>query len=126
MRRSLPVVRRPRVRRVYDPVQPDDGVRVLVDRIWPRGLRKDEAHIDEWCKDVAPSSELRRWYGHSADRLDEFATRYRSELTEPVRAAAHARLAALLRAGPLTLLTATKELDRSHATVLAGDLGKSD
>jgi len=109
-----------RVARVYDPPGPDDdGPRVLVDRLWPRGLRKDAAALDHWCRDVAPSNELRTWYGHDPARFDEFAERYRAELGDPDHAAAFAALHRLAREGPLTLLTATKELGLSQARVLA-------
>jgi uncharacterized protein YeaO (DUF488 family) len=113
------------VRRAYDPPEADDGQRVLVDRLWPRGLSKGRAHLDEWCKEVAPSTELRQWYGHDPDRYDEFARRYRAELDEPERAAAFAKLRELAAHGPLTLLTASKRSDISEATVLAGLLTKN-
>jgi uncharacterized protein YeaO (DUF488 family) len=113
------------VRRAYDPPEADDGQRVLVDRLWPRGLSKERAHLDEWCKEVAPSTELRQWYGHDPDRYDEFARRYRAELDEPERAAAFAKLRELAAHGPLTLLTASKRSDISEATVLAGLLTKN-
>jgi uncharacterized protein YeaO (DUF488 family) len=108
-----------RVRRVYDDAEPGAGVRVLVDRIWPRGLRKDEARIDRWCKAVAPSTELRTWYHHDPDRFGDFARRYRAELREPDRAEALAELRALVADGPVTLLTASKAVEISQATVLA-------
>lgn len=111
------------VRRVYEQPGPDDGRRVLVDRVWPRGLSKDAAHLDEWCKQVAPSTELRTWYGHEPPRYEEFARRYRAELAEPERAAALDHLRDLAAAGPLTLLTATKRSDISQAAVLADLLG---
>jgi uncharacterized protein YeaO (DUF488 family) len=69
-----------RVRRIYDPVTADDGRRVLVDRLWPRGVSKADAHLDEWCKEVAPSDDLRKWYGHDPGRFEEFRTRYLAEL----------------------------------------------
>ena len=106
------------VSRVYDPGV-GVGTRVLVDRIWPRGLRKDEAHLDEWCKDVAPSAELRRWYGHDPEHFEEFARRYRAELSQPLRAAAIEHLREVAEAGPVILLTATKSVNISHAAVLA-------
>ncbi len=95
---------------------------MLVDRVWPRGLTKDAAHLDEWLKDVAPSTELRKWYGHDPDRFAEFRRRYDAELAEPARKAALERLRELARSGPLTLLTATKDLDHSQAAVLADHL----
>ncbi len=108
-----------RVARAYDPPAVDDGVRVLVDRLWPRGLSKQKASFDEWCKDVAPSAELRTWYHHDPDHFDDFAARYRAELGEPVRAAALAHLRDLAARGQLTLLTASKAADISQAAVLA-------
>ncbi len=105
--------------RVYDPPGDDDGARVLVDRLWPRGLRKDAAALDHWCREVAPSTELRKWYGHDPARFAEFAERYRSELDDPEHAAALTALRRLTGKGPLTLLTATKEPDLSQARVLA-------
>ncbi|MEU9487088.1 DUF488 family protein [Streptomyces decoyicus] len=107
-----------RVRRVYEPPEPADGARVLVDRLWPRGLSKADAQLTEWCKDVAPSSELRRWYGHEGERYEGFAERYREELTQETARQALERLRELAEEGPLTLLTATKELSASHVTVL--------
>ncbi|MFG2207928.1 DUF488 domain-containing protein [Streptomyces sp. NPDC048638] len=107
-----------RVRRVYEPPEPTDGARVLVDRLWPRGLSKADALLTEWCKDVAPSSELRRWYAHQGERFERFAERYREELTQEAACSALARLRELAAAGPLTLLTATKEVSQSHVTVL--------
>ena len=105
-----------RIRRVYDPVTASDGYRVLVDRVWPRGVRKDALEVDEWAKDVAPSTELRKWYGHDPERFEEFASRYRQELASGAAAAALDELRSV--DGALTLLTATKELELSHATVL--------
>ncbi|MFI9049013.1 DUF488 domain-containing protein [Streptomyces sp. NPDC053427] len=111
-----------RVRRVYDPVDPADGARVLVDRLWPRGLSKDAAQLTEWCKDAAPSSELRRWYRHEGERFEPFAERYREELAQEAARPALDRLRGLAEEGPLTLLTATKEVGQSHVMVLLGVL----
>ncbi|MFG1694112.1 DUF488 domain-containing protein [Nonomuraea sp. NPDC049309] len=108
-----------RVRRVYDEPRDDDGTRVLVDRLWPRGLSKDRAALDEWCKQVAPSTELRTWYRHDPGLFAEFARRYRGELEEPERAEAVAHLRELARDGVLTLLTATRQAEISEAAVLA-------
>ncbi|HTZ27130.1 MAG TPA: DUF488 domain-containing protein [Streptosporangiaceae bacterium] len=108
-----------RVRRVYEQPSPDDGARLLVDRLWPRGLSKANARLDEWVKDVAPSDELRRWYGHDPERFAEFRRRYESELREPGRAKALARLAEVASRGTATLLTATKDAEHSQAAVLA-------
>ncbi len=112
------------VRRVYDPPEPGDGERVLVDRLWPRGLSKERAHLDEWCKTIAPSPELRTWYRHDPDKYTEFARRYRAELGDDERAAALTHLRDVARRGTLTLLTAAKRSDISEATVLAQLLGR--
>jgi uncharacterized protein YeaO (DUF488 family) len=108
-----------RARRVYEPAEPSDGRRVLVDRLWPRGLSKDRARLDEWLKAVAPSDQLRRWYGHEPARFAEFRRRYEAELSEPDRAEALRHLREEARSGPVTLLTATKDLEHSEAAVLA-------
>jgi uncharacterized protein YeaO (DUF488 family) len=108
-----------RLRRAYDEPADEDGARVLVDRVWPRGLSKEAARIDEWCKQVAPSTELRRWYGHDEDRFTEFTRRYRAELKEPERAEALARLRELASERTVTLLTATRAIEISQAAVLA-------
>ena len=108
-----------RVGRVYDQPRPGDGVRVLVDRVWPRGLSKDKAALDEWCKDVAPSDELRKWYGHDPGRFEEFSRRYRLELQGPRQAVALAHLRGLAKDRQLTLLTGTRRPEISEAAVLA-------
>lgn len=115
--------RNAKARRIYDPVLPEDGTRVLVDRIWPRGVSKTRAHLDEWCKDIAPSTELRKWYSHDPALFEEFVRRYRDELTEPTRAAALSHLHDLAKERTLTLLTATKNVDLSEAAVLADLVG---
>jgi uncharacterized protein YeaO (DUF488 family) len=109
-----------RVRRVYEEPSAQDGARVLVDRVWPRGLRKDALRLDEWAKDVAPSTELRTWYQHDPAKFDEFRRRYAAELDQPAAREGLDRLRALAADQPVTLLTATKELDLSQAAVLAG------
>ena len=112
---------RPRVqvRRIYDAPMPDDGARVLVDRLWPRGVSKTRAQLDEWCKAIAPSSELRTWYHHDPELFDEFTRRYADELRDPEPAAALAHLRDLADQQTLTLLTATKDPDISETAVLA-------
>lgn len=115
-----------KIARAYDPPAPEQGKRILVDRLWPRGLSREAAALDEWCKAIAPSDELRRWYGHDADRFDEFAARYRAELEEHERAEALRGIAERSRRQPVTLLTATKDISLSHAAIIAeavGDLG---
>ena len=110
-----------RVRRVYEEPERGDGSRVLVDRIWPRGLTKAKAALDEWCKDVAPSAELRNWYRHDRDRFEDFGRRYEAELRDPQRAEALAHLRGLAKGRRhLTLLTATTQPEISEAAVLAG------
>ncbi len=111
-----------RVRRVYDDPSPEDGTRVLVDRIWPRGLARARAGIDHWAKEVAPSTELRRWYGHDPGRFEEFRRRYQAELADPDRQAALNHLRELARSGRLTLVTATRDIDHSQAAVLVDHL----
>lgn len=106
-----------RVARVYDARDPEDGRRVLADRLWPRGVRKDDPRIDEWWPEVAPSGELRRWFGHRPERVEEFARRYQEELAAATEALDKAR--AIDEAEGLTLLTATKDMAVSHLQVLA-------
>jgi uncharacterized protein YeaO (DUF488 family) len=107
-----------RVRRIYDEPTPDDGARVLVDRLWPRGVSKARAQIDEWCKDVAPSAGLREWYHHDPELFAEFGRRYVDELGSAAPAVALNHLKDLAAQRPLTLLTATKNPDISEAEVL--------
>jgi uncharacterized protein YeaO (DUF488 family) len=108
-----------RLRRIYDDPADDDGIRILVDRRWPRGVSKARAELDEWCTGVAPSDALRKWYGHDPAKFDEFASRYRTELDEPEPATALRHLRLMASHERLTLLTATKHLDLSQAAVLA-------
>jgi uncharacterized protein YeaO (DUF488 family) len=112
---------RPRIKvaRVYEEPEPDEGERVLVDRLWPRGFRKGDPRVGRWMPAVAPSTELRRWYGHQPERFDEFASRYADELTTEEGAAALADLREMARNGPVTLVTAARDLDGSHVAVLA-------
>ena len=110
------------IKRVYDPPEASDGVRILIDRLWPRGLSKAALKFDAWPKELTPSNELRKWYGHDPKLYAEFGRRYRSEL------AAHkdalAALRAMIKGRKVTLLTATRELELSHATVLRDLLNK--
>ena len=108
-----------RASRVYEPPAGADAVRVLVDRLWPRGLTKEKAALDEWCKQVAPTPELRRWYGHDPERFDEFTRRYRAELNTGEQAEALAHLRDLARERPLILLTAGRDVSISAAAVVA-------
>ncbi|MER5205557.1 DUF488 family protein [Streptomyces sp. NPDC002825] len=107
-----------RVRRVYEEPSPDDGVRVLVDRLWPRGLKKTDARIDEWPKALTPSTELRHWYHGAEGAYEEFCRRYEAELDAPDAAAALDRLRDLAARETVTLLTAAKDPAMSHTSVL--------
>jgi uncharacterized protein YeaO (DUF488 family) len=107
-----------RVGRAYDERARGDGTRVLVDRLWPRGLSKDRADFDEWQKGIAPTTALRKWYGHDPDLFTEFVVRYRKELQDPTRAEILTHLAALARHGNLTVVTASKAVEISEAAVL--------
>jgi uncharacterized protein YeaO (DUF488 family) len=104
---------------VYEPPEPEDGVRVLVDRLWPRGLSKDAARVDEWPKALTPSTELRRWYHAGEGSYEEFSGRYEAELAGPEAAELLDHLRELAGKGAVTLLTAAKSVEQSHAAVLA-------
>lgn len=105
-----------KLKRAYEPPSADDGARILIDRLWPRGLRKDHAAIDEWMKDVAPSTELRKWFNHDPVRWPEFQRRYITELAQ--RTEALDRLRALARQGPLTLVYSAHDEMHNDAVVL--------
>ncbi|MGY5227862.1 DUF488 domain-containing protein [Nocardia asiatica] len=108
-----------RVKRVYDAPDPDDGVRVLIDRLWPRGITKAQARVDRWPRALTPSTELRRWFHADRDaRGPEFARRYRAELAEPDVRQDLRELRALAAEGPVTLLTAVQDPANSHVPVL--------
>lgn len=107
------------IKRFYDPASPEDGARVLVDRLWPRGVSKERAALTEWMKAVAPSSALREWFDHCADRMDGFDEAYRKELvTDTEKQAAIAQLLAMAKQGRVTLLYAAKDPVINHARVL--------
>ncbi len=107
------------VRRVQEDPTHNDGTRVLVDRVWPRGVKKEDVHHEHWNKDVAPSTELRKWYGHDPEKFEEFARRYRAELENDAGQQALQELRECVRGERLTLLTATKDVEHSQAQVLA-------
>lgn len=107
--------------RVYEDAAAVDGVRVLVDRVWPRGVSKEAAGVEVWLKDVAPSTELRRWYGHDPAKFTEFRGRYEAELAEPPASDVLRRLRDLASEQQVVLVTATKDVAHSQAAVL-GDL----
>ena len=105
-----------RLKRAYEPAAPEDGVRVLVDRLWPRGLRKSDAAIDRWMKDIAPSTQLRQWFGHDPERWPEFRRSYTMELQQ--QAAAVDELRELAKGGRVTLVFAAHDEAHNDAVVL--------
>ncbi|CAN1721641.1 DUF488 domain-containing protein [Hyphomicrobium sp. 1Nfss2.1] len=107
---------RVQIKRVYEPAARSDGFRVLVDRLWPRGISKQRAALDLWMKDIAPSTELRRWFGHDPKRWRQFKARYRAELVEQDSALALLRSRA--RNGPVTLLFGARDVEHNEAAVL--------
>ncbi|MCH4023854.1 MAG: DUF488 domain-containing protein [Acetobacter sp.] len=112
-----------RVRRVYDPLMPDDGARVLVDRLWPRGVSKEHAHLTLWLKEVAPSTALRNWFDHDPAKWDEFRKRYLAELD--ANSSAVSQIAALAEQGPVTLLYGARDTQHNEAVVLAAYLNST-
>lgn len=106
-----------RVKRIYEPPEPTDGYRLLVDRLWPRGVSKDSASLDDWMKEVAPSSELRRWFDHDAARWQEFKRHYGLELD--TRQNLVAEILSLARDRPVTLVYSARDPDHNQAVALA-------
>lgn len=109
-----------KLKRVYDKPEHSDGVRILVDRLWPRGLTKDEAGLDEWLRDIAPSNGLRIWFGHKPERWNEFQKRYKKELSTAEKKIILAKLRKIGKISSVTLLYSAKETDRNNAVALAG------
>ena len=109
-----------RTKRIYEPAEEVDGIRILVDRLWPRGLSRKDANIDAWLKDIAPSPVLRKWFHHDPQRWTDFRRRYREELTNNPDAVA--RINALAANDPVTLLYAAQDENHNHALVLAAYL----
>ncbi len=111
-----------KIKRIYDPASRDDGKRILIDRLWPRGISKDDARVDEWLKEIAPSNELRKWFGHDPAKWQEFRKKYAAELAE------NSELVERLRAeagkGIITLLFAAKDVGHNNAVVLKELLGR--
>ncbi|MCF8085347.1 MAG: DUF488 domain-containing protein [Desulfohalobiaceae bacterium] len=105
-----------RTKRIYEPVSEEDGHRVLVDRVWPRGISKEKARIDSWLKELAPSKELRQWFGHDPDKWEEFRKRYFQELAKHREQLD--RLAEMARNGPLTLVYSSRETRYNNAVAL--------
>lgn len=113
-----------RLKRAYEAPGAGDGYRVLVDRLWPRGARKEALAIDAWMKDVAPSDELRRWFGHDEERWEEFAARYREELRHPPASEHVDELVARAARGTVTLVYGAKDEQHNQAVVLQGVIGR--
>ena len=105
-----------KIKRGYDPVSPEDGKRILIDRLWPRGIKKEKAHIDEWLKEIAPSNELRKWYSHDPAKWAEFKKRYKKELAG--KSELLIKIKAEAKKQPVTLLFSTKELELNNAVAL--------
>jgi uncharacterized protein YeaO (DUF488 family) len=120
----VPRGRNVEIRRIYDEGESDGGHRILVDRLWPRGVAKATAPIDEWAKELAPSTELRRWYGHDPAKFEEFARRYRDELRQPPASGSVGRLRTRARRERIVLVTATRDVEHSGASVLAAVLSE--
>ena len=112
-------------KRAYEAPAADDGYRVLIDRLWPRGVRKDAARIDRWAKELAPSAELREWFGHDPQRWADFQRRYRAELRRAPAQAALGELRELARRGPVTLVYAAKDSERCNAAVVRALISRS-
>lgn len=106
-----------RIKRAYEQSEPSDGYRILIDRLWPRGVTKEKAHLDEWAKELAPTPELRRWFGHDPDRFDEFRRRYREELVARNQELQELRKRA--RKGTVTLVYGARDTEHNGAVVLA-------
>ena len=106
------------LKRVYDEPEPRDGTRVLVDRLWPRGLSKERARVDVWMKEIAPSNELRKWFGHDPEKFEEFRRRYETELASESRQETLEKLRDMARRGPITLVFAAHDIEHNNAVVL--------
>jgi uncharacterized protein YeaO (DUF488 family) len=107
------------VKRIYDAPSPEDGVRILVDRLWPRGISKERAAVNEWMKEIAPSTELCKWFGHQPERFDEFSARYERELEEdPLRNELADRICSMTAEQNVTLVYAAKDSVHNQAIVL--------
>ena len=107
------------VKRAYEDASPDDGARVLVDGLWPRGLSKEKLKLAEWMKAIAPSAALRKWYGHKPEKWEEFRRRYREELSKPPRRELLGALARRARREKVTLVIGARDAERANGAVLA-------
>ena len=110
-----------KIKRIYDPISPDDGRRILVDRLWPRGIKKDQAKINDWLKDIAPSNELRKWFSHDLSKWPEFKRRYIKELKDKSNLIENLRAEA--KKGNITLLFSAKDIEHNNAVVLMEVVG---
>ena len=110
------------IKRVYEKPEKADGARILVDRLWPRGLTKEKAKLDEWLKDIGPSAELRTWFGHDPKRWSEFAKRYRAELRSKKETLDHIKTMA--GKGAVTLLYGARDIEHNEAVILQQQLNK--
>jgi uncharacterized protein YeaO (DUF488 family) len=115
-------VRGIRLQRAYEDPTPDDGYRLLVDRVWPRGRTKNELRLDAWARDLGPSPQLRKWFGHDPARWEEFQRRYHAELADPARAQALDTVAERARLGPVTLVFGARDTEHNQAVVIADEL----
>ena len=111
-----------RIQRAYDEPTADDGFRVLVDRLWPRGRKKEHLRLDTWARDLGPSTQLRKWFGHDPERWTEFQTRYHAELADAGRSRALDELAQHAREGTVTLVYGAHDTEHNQALVLADEL----
>ena len=111
-----------RLQRAYDEPAPGDSYRVLVDRVWPRGRTKEQLRLDAWARDLGPSPQLRKWFGHDPARWAEFQARYRTELADSHRAQALDALAERARRGPVTLVFGARDTDHNQAVVIADEI----
>jgi uncharacterized protein YeaO (DUF488 family) len=105
-----------KIKRIYDPVSPDDGKRIYVDRLWPRGMKKEEVKIDEWLKDISPSDGLRKWFGHDPSKYEEFKSRYMRELEKHSEVLERIRKES--KKETVTLLFSAKDAEHNNAKVL--------
>jgi uncharacterized protein YeaO (DUF488 family) len=113
-----------RIKRAYEPPAPDDGIRILVDRLWPRGIKKENARIDEWVKVIAPSDELRKWFGHDPEKWTEFKRRYAKELSRPEAKAGIESIRGLAKGKAVTLVYSASDEAHNNAVALSEFLDK--
>ncbi len=113
-----------KIKRVYEQPDKDDGKRILVNRIWPRGISKDRARLSDWRKDIAPSNELRKWFGHAPERWDEFKERYRAELEEADKMEEVREISDMAEEGNVTLIFGAKDTEYNNARALESFIGK--